>query len=290
MVSPLPFKPSFHPKKAAITAQPNPTSQYISTPPNPPCLLLLLLLLSLSLAVSVCSRPLCTVSDMNNLVEGSPYGFCYFHPREVVVGVCAACLTEKLLVLASKQGHGATLVRDAHHQYGSSCAFTRVPSRKPSIAMPKVFALGSSLLHRLDSRHHRRPGYDSDDGSVLSLDDSFISIKFEDNGQFCWDKKAANYNPKPAGAKPPGPHPGQNQPPKPAAAAAARSVVEHARPRGGGGGIRWRKRIGHLFQLVRWRRSSKAGAGVCHAGFSGKVEGGERRGWIRSLTRRRATE
>ncbi|MBA0793292.1 hypothetical protein Gohar_017709 [Gossypium harknessii] len=52
-----------------------------------------------------------------------------------------------------------------------------------------------------------------------------------------------------------------------------KSVIEHAKPRAS---LRWRKRIGHLFQLMRWKRSSK-------------VEGVKvmrRKGWwIRSLTK-----
>jgi len=63
-----------------------------------------------------------------------------------------------------------------------------------------------------------------------------------------------------------------------------KSVVEHVKPRGT---LRWQKRIGQLLQLARWKRSSKADA--AHVGPAGKVEG-RRRGWIRSLTRRRATE
>ncbi|MBA0746034.1 hypothetical protein Gogos_008582 [Gossypium gossypioides] len=34
-----------------------------------------------------------------------------------------------------------------------------------------------------------------------------------------------------------------------------KSVIEHPKP---GGSLRWRKRMGHLFQLVRWKRSNKA--------------------------------
>ena len=60
-------------------------------------------------------------------------------------------------------------------------------------------------------------------------------------------------------------------------------MVEHVKPRGT---LRWRKRIGQLLQLAHWKRSSKAGA--THVGLVGKVEG--RRGWMRSLTRRRATD
>lgn len=79
-----------------------------------------------------------------------------------MIGVCAACLKEKLLVLASKQGR----LSPAGRGHG---AFSRIPSLKPSVAMPKVFALGSSLLHRLESRH-QKPGEDSDGGSIASAD------------------------------------------------------------------------------------------------------------------------
>ncbi|KAL6962151.1 hypothetical protein U1Q18_037105 [Sarracenia purpurea var. burkii] len=61
-------------------------------------------------------------------------------------------------------------------------------------------------------------------------------------------------------------------------------VVEHTKPRGS---LRWRKRIGHLFQLTRWKKSSKAS--VCHVG--NKLEGLKvRGGWIRSLTKRKSKE
>lgn len=67
-------------------------------------------------------------------------------------------------------------------------------------------------------------------------------------------------------------------------------VVE---PRGGGGAsLRWRKRIGHLFQLMRWNRSSssstKATATAAAMGnVDTKLEGVKvvRHGWIRTLTK-----
>ncbi|CAA6663807.1 unnamed protein product [Spirodela intermedia] len=197
---------------------------------------------------------------MNNLVEDHPCGlFCYFHPREAVIGVCAACLKEKLIVLASKQGR----LSPAGKGHG---AFSRIPSLKPSVSMPKVFALGSSLLHRLESRH-QKPGEDSDGDSIASADDSFISIKFEDNGQVSWDKMAA----------------------------AGERWGGQAVPAGGAdvsrGAVRWRKRVRRLLHLVRWKRPAKAGGGACHrAGRAGRVGTVERMGWIRSLTRRTTTE
>lgn len=101
--------------------------------------------------------------------------------------------------------------------------------------------------------------------------DSFISIKFEDDGVASWEKTKAKKAPvqdctnKPLRKETKG----------------TKSVVEHSKPRGT---LRWRKRIGHLFQLIRWKRSSKAN--VCH------VEGVKvmRKGWIRTLTKRKTKE
>ncbi|XP_073003523.1 uncharacterized protein [Typha latifolia] len=198
---------------------------------------------------------------------------CYFHPDEVIIGICAICLRERLLILASKQGHLS--------QNNDTESSFRILRRKPSISLPKVFALGS-FLQRLESRHQRpEEDHNSDEGSLASLEDSFISIKFEENGNASWDKKKATSN-----------NPSSNA----AIATTAgigrkevRIVVEHAKR--GQGVLRWRRKIGHLLQMASWKRSNKAA--TCHAGLGGKVEGagikGIRRGWMRSLTRRRTT-
>lgn len=113
--------------------------------------------------------------------------------------------------------------------------------------------------------------------------DSFISIKFEDNGLASWEKNTASKvsfdNCKASWT--------QSMSKKTITSTTAsrestnnKSVIEHAKPRAS---LRWRKRIGHLFQLMRWKRSSKGS--VCHVGT--KVEGVKvRSGWMRSLTRR----
>ncbi|ONK70994.1 uncharacterized protein A4U43_C04F3630 [Asparagus officinalis] len=181
---------------------------------------------------------------------------CYFHPKEAVTGVCAPCLRERLLSLASKHGN-LPVSRDSRS--------FRVLRRRPAITLPKVFALGSLLL-RLESRRKKPDDDESDPGSIDSLEDSFISIKFEDNGQASWESKQQEITRQSS-----------------TEAKAQKRVIEHVKPRGP---LRWRKRIGQLLQLARWKRSSKAGAS--HVGLAGKVEG--RRGWIRSLTRKRTTE
>ncbi|XVF39333.1 hypothetical protein PTKIN_Ptkin01aG0026100 [Pterospermum kingtungense] len=189
---------------------------------------------------------------------------CYFHPKEVVIGVCPLCLNERLLILASKQGQrSSSSTRGSHnrvlHQAG-------VPHKKNPINLPKIFALGS-LLNRLEFKHGKSE-YSDDHEASTSQEDSFISIKFEENGVASWEKGTVSkvsldhcsmsWNPT-------------------LTKEANKSVIEHAKPRAA---LRWRKRIGHLFQLTRWKRSNKAN--VC------KVEGVKvmRKGWIRNLTKR----
>uniref|UniRef100_A0A0D9WBI9 Uncharacterized protein n=1 Tax=Leersia perrieri TaxID=77586 RepID=A0A0D9WBI9_9ORYZ len=207
---------------------------------------------------------------------------CYFHPRELVVGVCSHCLRERLLLLlASKNSPAAHIIADRDRDAGVR-PFRRKTSSSSSISLPKVFALGS-FLQRLDSsRHHRGPDFDddADTASIASLDDSFISIKFEDNGKATWDSQQQKA--KAAGDAPP-------------TAATVTAVVEHVKR---GGVTRWRKQVvGRLLQLARWKRSGKAAsssAAACQlAGLDGKKTAAERskgrgRSWIRTLTRRRA--
>ncbi|KAK1324013.1 hypothetical protein QJS10_CPA02g00498 [Acorus calamus] len=130
---------------------------------------------------------------MNIYGEENPYS-CYYHPKEIIIGICALCLKERLLILASKQSHFPSLSNTSTKDTQTT-PFGVVLQRKPSSSsttttLPRVFALGSSFLHRLDSRHHQPPPEDvSDDEDTLpSQDYSFISIKFEDNGKASWDK------------------------------------------------------------------------------------------------------
>ncbi|NP_001143992.1 hypothetical protein Zm00014a_015382 [Zea mays] len=198
-------------------------------------------------------------------------GYCCFHPREVGVGVCAHCLKDRLLLLLAA----------ANNNKIDDDARRKSRSRSRSISLPKVFALGSSFLQRLDSRHHRGRGRDnncySDDddatASVASLDDSFISIKFEDNGKATWDSQSQHKAAAPARSS----------------STTTMVAVEHVKRVGV---TRWRKQVvGRMLQLARWRRSSAAAGGLdgkkaaAAAAERSKARG---RGWIRSLTRRRA--
>ncbi|KAJ3681515.1 hypothetical protein LUZ60_016004 [Juncus effusus] len=193
---------------------------------------------------------------------------CYFHPKEVVIGICALCLKERLLILASKQSEDQPLNKEKERSF-------RISRRKiNSITIFRKVSAFGSFLHRLDSRRHDQPVDFSDEASIGSLEDSFISIKFEDNGKASWDNK------KPINAKPTS-YPLSIEKDK----KELKSVVEHTKH---SSMLRWRKQIGRLLQLSRWKRSTKAA--TCHSGFNGKIDGVERRrGWMRSLTKRRAT-
>ncbi|GFY85362.1 hypothetical protein Acr_04g0001000 [Actinidia rufa] len=92
---------------------------------------------------------------------------CYFHPKQVLIGVCPLCLNERLVILAAKRGH----VSQPEGIYRNLSA----KQRKPSLTLPKIFALGSLL------KHNKQFDYSHSDSSC-SPEDSFISIKFEDNG------------------------------------------------------------------------------------------------------------
>ncbi|ERN08615.1 hypothetical protein AMTRI_Chr11g98760 [Amborella trichopoda] len=185
---------------------------------------------------------------------------CSAHPRQVIVGVCPHCLKERLLVLASQQRH-STLPKGAFRPQ-------RILQRKAH-TLHKVFAL-ASFLHRPEFLQQKND--DSDEDACTSHDDSYISIKFEGNGLATWDHKVDSWEGVKASSLS---HQKESVGPK--------SVVEHGKTRGN---LRWRKRIAHLFQLTRWKRSSKTAA--CHIS-KGEVGKG-RRSWLRSLTRKRSME
>lgn len=80
---------------------------------------------------------------------------CYLHPSGEIIGICALCLNERLLVLASQQEqlHQANNSTHRTHRF----AYTRNSMNLPKIAL-------SSLLNRLDLRH--RKSDDQYDGNL----------------------------------------------------------------------------------------------------------------------------
>ncbi|CAM8886219.1 unnamed protein product [Rhodiola kirilowii] len=151
--------------------------------------------------------------------------YCHFHHNEVFVGICPLCLNERLQTLAS--------LRQSH--YNKHKAQQHSSSRGHSFSLTTKILSLSSLLHRLDLRSHKNSSYDRDcNSSSSSQEDSFISIKFEENGAAFWDKeKQSDKNRTTDDIN--------------------TSVVEHIRTR------QWRKRIGHIFDNIKWRTGSKYG-------------------------------
>ncbi|XP_021851677.2 uncharacterized protein [Spinacia oleracea] len=232
-------------------------------------------------------------------------GICYFHPKEDVLGVCHLCLNERLLILSAKQGLNKSKSTNKYDYYSNNNHNNKA---KSYVNLPKIFAITSFFHHHKDdinrhrhrscSRSHHRDDagvfYDADTTSTsLEEDESFISIKFGDNGVASWDKTSnivpqkqhstlswgSQTSVKDATIK--GIDRNNNN----------KSVVERAKPRTAAT-LRWRKRIGQLLQVVRWKKSSNA-TNVGGGNNSSKVvvEGvkvvrnNNNKGWIKTLKR-----
>lgn len=98
--------------------------------------------------------------------------FCYFHPKQALVGVCPFCLNERLLILAAKPGRAST--RRAQSSV----------HKKPPITLPKIFALGSFLSRRLEFRHWKSDNsddlhdHDHDHDASTSQEGIYIVLLF----------------------------------------------------------------------------------------------------------------
>ncbi|XP_064997002.1 uncharacterized protein LOC135632391 isoform X2 [Musa acuminata AAA Group] len=110
--------------------------------------------------------------------HGEEKAYCDFHPMESVVGICALCLKERLLVLASEQRH--------HPLPRKTNRSLRVLRRKRIIRLPKVFALGP-FLNLLELRYQRTKDDSDDEGSIASHE-----VKFDDAGHASWDSEGAD--------------------------------------------------------------------------------------------------
>ncbi|KOM48138.1 hypothetical protein LR48_Vigan07g184200 [Vigna angularis] len=200
---------------------------------------------------------------MNRNVHKEEKACCYFHPKQVVVGVCPLCLNERLLILAAKQDHH-------HHHHHHHHRLQSSTQRKPSASIHKIFAFGSLFTrHQFKSHHY----YDQDDASP-SPEESFISMKFEENGVASWEKSSLSNMSNKVCVEGKVVEKEEKE----------KSVIEHGKSNNA---FRWRKRMGRLVHLIQWKRSNKGGVG--HVGS--KVEGVKvRKGWMRSLTKRKTVE
>ncbi|XP_073295958.1 uncharacterized protein [Primulina huaijiensis] len=179
---------------------------------------------------------------------------CYFHPREMVIGVCAFCLHERLSAIASSQE------RTKHHFHHTFCS------------LKKVFSL-TRFFNRVENFKQRKISEDSDgcSSSLCSQEDSFISIKFEANGVSLWEKEKIPKIPLNSRWGESRSHGKGNKVKK-----IKKSVLERLKPRSV---PRWRRRIGRFFDLFRWKKSRKESR--CKRR---NVKGSRARfGWIRRL-------
>ncbi|KAM7257055.1 hypothetical protein ACFE04_012796 [Oxalis oulophora] len=228
---------------------------------------------------------------MNNEYRSDDNSYCYFHPTEVVVGVCPFCLNEKLLVLAHNHHHH-------HHKYTTTTSTSHANKsyniNKKAPHLPKIFAFGGSLLNRLELKQYWKSDQSNysdhhhHHDSSVSQEDSFISIKFEDNGAASWEKATVSKSKVSLDHCSVSSWKIKDQVNNNIVINKEKTktmVIEHAKPHSV---LRWRKRIGHLFHVTKWKKSSKAN--TCHVGT--KVEGVKvgHKGWIRTLTKRKSKE
>ncbi|KAL1192645.1 hypothetical protein V5N11_031697 [Cardamine amara subsp. amara] len=104
---------------------------------------------------------------------------CNIHPVEFIEGVCPLCLNQRLLVLAALQRLRPDPSPSASYQTIQEPKINlQNSSRKKPIRLFSFF--GFFELRHLKS-HHKTT-------SIISPEDSFISIKFEDNGATSWEK------------------------------------------------------------------------------------------------------
>ncbi|CAL0319399.1 unnamed protein product [Lupinus luteus] len=187
---------------------------------------------------------------------------CYFHPKQVIIGVCPLCLNERLLIVAAKQGqHHNSAFKTSSHRLQSST------HRKQHTSIHKIFAF-SSLF---SSSHWKSQNLHYDVSPTP--EDSFISIKFEENGVASWKKSTVSNKVSLENCK--WNHHSKKE---------SKSVIEHENSHDT---FRWRKRIGNMFQLIGWNNRTN---GVCHV--ASKVEGVKvkKGNWMNTLTKRKGME
>ncbi|MCL7029878.1 hypothetical protein MKW94_028642 [Papaver nudicaule] len=257
------------------------------------------------------------MNGYNNNEEGNYSNFCNIHPTKFLVGVCPLCLKERLVILLAtssskykQSSRRRSTSRKSHHIY----------------VLQKVSALGSFLRRSESSRRAQKlaaNSTDTDDTPTSSQEEeSFISIKFEEDGNASWVKDSKEYS-KPhssaTAATEPEPLKANKIVHNVNTATTAEkmkknkkkkmdstnnnsrnitSIVEHhsgtTGSDGGAGMLRWRKRVGQvLFQLVRLKKSTMESScqDSSNKGKSGNaLKTRNKRSWIKPMTRKAREE
>ncbi|KAH9621897.1 hypothetical protein KSS87_019086, partial [Heliosperma pusillum] len=158
--------------------------------------------------------------------------YCNEHPKQEIVGVCPLCLSHRLrLVLASNARRSSKF---------------------------RLFAFPTSFFYRRSRHRLLSNSTPTSTSSLPGSDDSYISIKFGDNGEASWDKSGSRVSTISQQQQ-------QQQRQQHDCSRAkvnnktmnkkminSKSVVEHAKPRPVS--LRWRGRIAQLLQIIRWNK------------------------------------
>ncbi|RZC54301.1 hypothetical protein C5167_013152, partial [Papaver somniferum] len=267
----------------------------------------------------------CVYNIMNGCNEEGNYSnFCNIHPTKIQIGVCSLCLKERLVILLAtssskykqRSRRRSTSSRKSHHIY----------------VLQKVSTLGSFLRRSESSRRGQRlaaKSTDTDDTSTStsSQEDSFISIKFEDNGNASWVKDSTEHCKPHSSVTATVTEPlkakkimhnvntttttetmkrkkkkKKKKKKKMDTDNRITSIVEHhggtTGSDGGAGMLRWRKRVGQvLFQLVRLKKSTMMESGCqdsrsnkgkkSRSSSSNSLKIRNKKNWIKTMTKKR---
>lgn len=207
---------------------------------------------------------------------------CYFHPKEILIGVCPRCLNEKLVTLAAAAAASAATSNRSTSKKNRRVTTADKTITSTTFLKPKVFAFGS-LFNLLELGCRKPEDVSGDDEeedrytSATSLDDSFISIKFEENGLVSWDNSRTSEVPQD--------HCNVSNWTTQTSTKGANTnkcVVEHTKTHGS---LRWHKRIGKLFRLIRCKRTNSTRHVESKVEATTRVVKLRSKGWIRGLKR-----
>ncbi|XP_010500151.1 PREDICTED: uncharacterized protein LOC104777575 [Camelina sativa] len=182
---------------------------------------------------------------------------CNIHPVDFIEGVCPLCLNERLLVLASLQ---------RLRPQSPSVSYQTIQESKTISSRKKPIIL-SSFLSFFELRHHDQK-YDHQSTSIISPEDSYISINFENNRATSWEKGKESYQVEHCKAS------RDNQYEHVMLHTKKKEIIPQPTPRSL---LTWRKRIRRFLSVISFKSRSRA----CHLSAKVKDEDDLRKSWLR---------
>ncbi|CAN8320710.1 unnamed protein product, partial [Cochlearia groenlandica] len=170
------------------------------------------------------------MKGQNNSLKTS----CKIHSMDSIEGVCPLCLNERLIVLASLQR-----LKPPSPSYQT----IQEPENRNQNSFKRKNIRLFSFLDSFVMRHHKSHYQTT---SIISPEDSFISINFENNGATSWEKEKETYHLE--HIKSSWDHQYQNVTKK-------KENIYQPMPRPL---LMWRKRIGRLLRVISFRKQSSA--------------------------------